>query len=1005
MAEEFIYSQKNNFAGGELTPTIEGRTELGLYQNGVRKLVNFMILPSGGIMRRAGTRFVHLFEGSIPKTMVNVMFSRDLSYLLVFEAHAAKTTCSFFIGGELFVNTITLKHNDRDFHFKQKDFSYCCYQGIAYISFGAKRPIYRFSVDVEVVDEFYQHIKQKARERSEQRGDNRAMALEEEFAATSSADRLAFAKRDQMFIIEPFTAEVSYFKDSDQGSEKPFNEVIYNAEIDEINDELKALHADSDSNIYEQQEQVIYASHVVTFENRLWCFGVNNNIHGLWASYKGDFSDFRMAYKTLLEARNPLTAFSSTFSSATFDNVLWSIPFSSELLIGTTDGIYLAKEGDRTRGEFIRIHKEIDVPVSPIKPVIIGKSVFFVEGDNCKINSLYYSREKGGYQISSITHLAEHIFTCGIRQLVGSNTPFSMLFAVLKNGSFASFTYSEDLKIMGWAQHWLGGNGIVLSIAPVYAKGEDRLYFHVRRNNDIGIGSKEYLEVLHTKYFTAANFQLGNVVYADCHVNVKRAGEHVLSNNIMNSIADDSSHEFRGSITKLEEIIRSQAQNIARLDVTRMTTEYIKHSFKYDSKQLAEYPEQQRQEITEFLIRYYNEYQPKIMEILAASFAFYRLRGEVYARLESIFCTANIDEALNQMPAIKKQIQTAEGLGGDIIQAIEQEVQNWTTPEILRSDGTGSIIEYINNDAFSFNPLICVELKNLNIELISNIFTMTTGVLRLVEEVQEQQLEKAQELAEMLGSVAKLNKKMLLYYANRDNDNKQDLAVSIKKFFGKNQNQTIDFYSSLKDISHPTLTKYLYGNYIKQWLLEQTAVITAESSKEEIEQQISSIAANLIEKLEEKHAEDCTDEIASFKRRSEILQIITEAISRQDLSALASDYIGSNEFKELIDTIIDQYEFGILSSSSNSLSGIGSDSGNSEDSSDSSSNVEAGNADIAGHHMQYIQTALKQLKRQLLEYCPMIIVNQHKTILKDIIEDENNIKLEKYLLLSTSFAL
>jgi hypothetical protein len=38
--EQFVYSQKNNFSGGELTPTIEGRTGLALYQNGVKKLIN-----------------------------------------------------------------------------------------------------------------------------------------------------------------------------------------------------------------------------------------------------------------------------------------------------------------------------------------------------------------------------------------------------------------------------------------------------------------------------------------------------------------------------------------------------------------------------------------------------------------------------------------------------------------------------------------------------------------------------------------------------------------------------------------------------------------------------------------------------------------------------------------------------------------------------------------------------------------------------------------------------
>ena len=432
MSEQFVYSQKNNFSGGELTPTIEGRTELALYQNGVKKLINFMLLPSGGIMRRHGTKFVHLFKENIPKKTVSVMFSRKLSYLLVFESHKLKTTCSFFVDGELYLTTKTLKDNGEDFHFRPKEFSCVTFQGIAYISFGAGRPIFKFSVDVEVVEQLYAYLKEQSQRRQAEHGDRPEIA-----ASIALEEAAGFAGKDRMFVIVPLVAQVNYFKQDARDNSlrpkvKPFNEVIYNSEIDKINDELKAIHQSAGTNIYEAREERLYATSVVAFENRLWCFGANKNIHSIWASYKGDFSDFRMAYKTLLEARNPLTAFSATFSSSTFDNVLWSVPFASELLLGTTDGIYLVKEGDRSKGEFVKIHREIELPVSPISPVVIGKTIFFVEGNNRKINSLFYSQEKGGFQISDITAYAEHIFADGIREIAGSNSPFSMIFAILK---------------------------------------------------------------------------------------------------------------------------------------------------------------------------------------------------------------------------------------------------------------------------------------------------------------------------------------------------------------------------------------------------------------------------------------------------------------------------------------------------------------------------------------------------------------------------------------------
>lgn len=321
-SEQFVYSQKNNFSSGELTPTMEGRTELAIYQNGVKKLINWLQLPANGIMRRHGTKFVHLFAENVPKKMISVMFSRKLSYLLVFEAHKLKTTCSFFVGGELLLTTITLKDNGKacgnDFHFHPKDFSYCCFQGIAYISFGSNKPIFKFSVDPEIIDRFYDYLKEQTRIRQEEQGERPEIAS---FKALEDASN--FPDKDKIFIIEPLKCHVNYFKQGQTNNkERPFNEVIYDSEVDKINDELKIIHQQSASNIYEASSQQLHTSHLITFENRLWCFGINNNIHSIWASYKGDFSDFRTAYKTLLEARNPLTAFSATFSSSTFDNVL-----------------------------------------------------------------------------------------------------------------------------------------------------------------------------------------------------------------------------------------------------------------------------------------------------------------------------------------------------------------------------------------------------------------------------------------------------------------------------------------------------------------------------------------------------------------------------------------------------------------------------------------------------------------------------------------------------------
>ena len=50
-----------NFTAGELSPRLDGRTDLAKYFNGCKKLQNFLTFPQGGVTRRPGTE--HIAEG------------------------------------------------------------------------------------------------------------------------------------------------------------------------------------------------------------------------------------------------------------------------------------------------------------------------------------------------------------------------------------------------------------------------------------------------------------------------------------------------------------------------------------------------------------------------------------------------------------------------------------------------------------------------------------------------------------------------------------------------------------------------------------------------------------------------------------------------------------------------------------------------------------------------------------------------------------------------------
>lgn len=74
-----------NFTSGELSPKLEGRTDLDKYFNGCRKLENFLVHPHGGATRRPGTKFITEVQDSTKKhRLIPFEFNVEQTYALEF---------------------------------------------------------------------------------------------------------------------------------------------------------------------------------------------------------------------------------------------------------------------------------------------------------------------------------------------------------------------------------------------------------------------------------------------------------------------------------------------------------------------------------------------------------------------------------------------------------------------------------------------------------------------------------------------------------------------------------------------------------------------------------------------------------------------------------------------------------------------------------------------------------------------------------------------------------
>jgi len=72
-----------NFTAGELSPRLDGRTDLSKYFNGAKTMENMVIHPHGGATRRPGTKFIHEVKTSSAQTrLIPFEFSTTQTYVL-----------------------------------------------------------------------------------------------------------------------------------------------------------------------------------------------------------------------------------------------------------------------------------------------------------------------------------------------------------------------------------------------------------------------------------------------------------------------------------------------------------------------------------------------------------------------------------------------------------------------------------------------------------------------------------------------------------------------------------------------------------------------------------------------------------------------------------------------------------------------------------------------------------------------------------------------------------
>jgi hypothetical protein len=75
---------ETNFTGGSIGPLMAGRSNLEQYQNSMAEIVNFRIMPQGGLRRRPGSTYCATLL-NIPYQDADYIFNAEQTYLMLFS--------------------------------------------------------------------------------------------------------------------------------------------------------------------------------------------------------------------------------------------------------------------------------------------------------------------------------------------------------------------------------------------------------------------------------------------------------------------------------------------------------------------------------------------------------------------------------------------------------------------------------------------------------------------------------------------------------------------------------------------------------------------------------------------------------------------------------------------------------------------------------------------------------------------------------------------------------
>ncbi len=433
-----------SFTAGEMSSSMQGRTDFQKYFNAATRIENFVVLPHGPVTRRPGTYFTAEVKTSSLKTrLIPFTFSTEQAYILEFgnqyirfykddgqiqSSGSAYEISSPYLTAELF-----------NIKFAQSaDVMYLCHPN---------HPVRKLSrtghtswtiTEIEFTDGPYLDLNLS---------DTTLTPSGTTGSVTITASATTGINGGSGFLSTDVDRFVylsnGYAKITAVGSTTSVTATVKN--------DFDNTTATKDWNLGAFSETTGHPSVVSFFEQRLVFAGTTNNPQTMYFSKSGDYEN--MTSGTADDAAMVYTIASNQV------NAIQAMKATRTLIVMTTGGEYAvsAGSGSAITPTNISIVKQSNYGSSNVDALSIGNATIFLQRAKRKIRELAYNFDSDGYVAPDLTILADHISETGIIQMDYQQEPYSVVWGVRSDGVLIGLTYNRLENVVAWHRHVIGG--------------------------------------------------------------------------------------------------------------------------------------------------------------------------------------------------------------------------------------------------------------------------------------------------------------------------------------------------------------------------------------------------------------------------------------------------------------------------------------------------------------------------------------------------------------------